>query len=107
MTHRSNETNEKKFDINHKKSPKAPIREYTNIHNNVNKKRVTVIGDSMVKFVKSENLSVENYIANIRSNPDCTIEDIADYKTDYQKKTRYYTSPHWHKRSYKQCKYNE
>ena len=60
VTHRSNETNEKKFDTNQKKSPKAPIREYKNIHNNVNKKRVTVIGDSMVKFVKSENLSDEN-----------------------------------------------
>ena len=48
------------------------------MHNNVNKKRVTVI-DSMVKFVKSENLSDENYIANIRTNPGCTAEDVADY----------------------------
>ena len=43
--------------------------EYTNIHKNVNKKRITVIGYSMVKYVKSENLSDENYIANIRTNP--------------------------------------
>ena len=69
MTHRSDEINEKKFDNHQNKSPKAPIREYTNIHNNVNKKRVTVIGYSVVKFVKSENLSDENYIANIRTNP--------------------------------------
>ena len=33
----------------------------------------------MVKLVKSENLSDENYIANIRANPGCTTEDIADY----------------------------
>ena len=33
----------------------------------------------MVKFVKSENLSYENYIANIRTNPGCTSEDITDY----------------------------
>ena len=33
----------------------------------------------MVKFVKSENLSDENYIANIRTNPGCTTEDISDY----------------------------
>ena len=79
VTQRSNETNEKRFDTYDKKSPKAPIREYTNIHNNVNKKRVTVIRDSMVKFVKSENLSDENYIANIQSNPGCATEDIADY----------------------------
>ena len=38
-----------------------------------------MIGDSMVKLVKSENLSDENYIANIRANPGCTTEDIADY----------------------------
>ena len=43
------------------------------------RKGVTVIGDSMVKFSKSENLSDENYIANIRTNPGCTNEDIADY----------------------------
>ena len=79
MTHRSNETNQKKFVTYHKKSAKAPIREYTIIHNNVNKKREPVIGDSMVKFVKSEILSYENYIANIRTNLGCTTEDIADY----------------------------
>ena len=56
VTHKSNKANEKKFDTYHKKSP---IREYTNIHNNVSKERVTVIGDSMVKFVKSENLSMK------------------------------------------------
>ena len=33
----------------------------------------------MVKFVKSENLSDENYIANIWKNPGCSTEDIADY----------------------------
>ena len=33
----------------------------------------------MVKFVKSENLSDENYIANILTNPGCTTEDISDY----------------------------
>ena len=38
-----------------------------------------MIGDSMVKFVKSENLSDVNYIANFRTNPGCTTEDIADY----------------------------
>ena len=38
-----------------------------------------MIGDSLVKFVKSENLSDESYIENIRINPGCTIEDIAFY----------------------------
>ena len=79
VTHTWNETNEEKFDTYRKNSPKAPITEYTNIHSNVNKKSVTVIGDSMVKFVKSGNLLDENYIANIRTNTGCTTEDIADY----------------------------
>ena len=35
--------------------------------------------DSMVKFVKSENLSDENYIADIRKNHGCTTEDIKYY----------------------------
>ena len=43
MTHRSNETNGKKFYTYQKKSPKAPVTEYANIHNNVNKNRFTVI----------------------------------------------------------------
>ena len=38
-----------------------------------------MIGDSIVKFVKSEHLSDENYIANIRTNLGCTIQDISDY----------------------------
>ena len=42
-------------------------------------KKELLIGDSMVKFVKSENLSDQNYITNIRTNPGCTTEDIADY----------------------------
>ena len=79
MTHRSNEINEKKFDTYVKKSPKSPIREYTNIHSNVRKKRVTVIGNYMLKFVQSKNLSVESYIANILTNPGCTTENITDY----------------------------
>ena len=33
----------------------------------------------MVKFVKYENLSDENYVANIQTNPGCTTEDIADH----------------------------
>ena len=79
VTYRSNELNEKKFNTYHRKSPKAPIRDYTNIHNNVSKKRVTVKGDSIVKFVKSENLVDENHIANIRTSNGCTTENIADY----------------------------
>ena len=33
----------------------------------------------MVKFVKSENLSDENYIADTRTSPGCITKDIADY----------------------------
>ena len=41
--------------------------------------RKVTVTDSLVKFVKSENLSAENYIAKIQINPGCTTEDIADY----------------------------
>ena len=50
MAHGSNEINGKKFHAYHKDTLKAPIRENTNRHNNVSKKRVTVIGDFVVKF---------------------------------------------------------
>lgn len=43
------------------------------------KKGGTVIGHSMVKFVKFENFSEENYVANIQRNRDCTTKDVADY----------------------------
>ena len=67
-----------------------------------------MIRDSVLKCVKFENLLDENYIANVQTNPGCTTEDIADYiKPIVRRKTRYYTSPHWHRRSYKQCKCNE
>ena len=33
----------------------------------------------MAKFIKSENVSDENHMANIRTNRGCTTEDIADY----------------------------
>ena len=69
----------KKINTYHKKSPKAAIREHANIHKMSVRKRVTVIRDSMVKFIKSENLSHENCIANIRKNPCCTTKDIVDY----------------------------
>ena len=53
--------------------------EKTNRYNKVNKKGGTVIGHSMVKFVKFENFSEENYVANIQRNRDCTTKDVADY----------------------------
>lgn len=53
--------------------------EKTQIDNKVNKKGVTVIWHSMVKFVKFENFSEENYVANIQRNLDCTTKDVADY----------------------------
>ena len=56
-----------------------------------------MIGDSMVKSVKSENLSHENYFANIRTNPGCITEDIADYIKPIIRRKPDHTSPHCHK----------
>ena len=50
MVHVSNEINGKKFHAYHKDTLQAPIRENLNRHSNVSKKRVTVIGDFVVKF---------------------------------------------------------
>ena len=98
----------KKINTYHKKSPKAAIKEHANIHKMSVRKRVTVIRDSMVKFVKSENLSHEKCIAIIQKKPLLHYQGHRRlYKANYQKKNRYYTSSHWHERSYKQCKYNE
>ena len=38
-----------------------------------------MIRDSMVTFFKSENLSDKIYFTNIKTNPDFTTKDIADY----------------------------
>ena len=51
----------------------------------------------MVKSVKSENLSHENYFANIRTNPGCITEDIADYIKPIIRRKPDHTSPHCHK----------
>ena len=61
------------------KSHQKHRSENAQIYTTMSIKKELLIGDSMVKFVKSENLSDQNYIANIRTNPGCTIEDIADY----------------------------
>ena len=53
VTYSNNERKGKKFDSYLKKTPKAPVRENINRHNNVSNKRVTVIRDSMVTFFKS------------------------------------------------------
>ena len=79
VTYSNNERKGKKFDSYLKKTPKAPVRENINRHNNVSNKRVTVIRDSMVTFFKSENLSDKIYFTNIKTNPDFTTKDIADY----------------------------
>ena len=43
------------------------------------KKKVTVIGDSMIKYLRRENLSSKNYEVKIAAHPGSTTEDLIDY----------------------------
>ena len=43
------------------------------------KKKVTVIGDSMKKYLRCENLSSKNYEVKIAAHPGSTREDLKDY----------------------------
>ena len=43
------------------------------------KKKVTVIGDSMIKYLRRENLSSKNYEVKIATHPGSTAEDLIDY----------------------------
>ena len=43
------------------------------------KKKVTVIGDSMKKYLRRENLSSKNYEVKIAAHPGSTKEDLIDY----------------------------
>ena len=43
------------------------------------KKKVAVIGDSMIKYLRRENLSSKNYEVKIAAHPGSTKEDLIDY----------------------------
>ena len=43
------------------------------------KKKVTFIGDSMIKYLRRENLSSKNYEVKIAAHPGSTTEDLIDY----------------------------
>ena len=43
------------------------------------KKKVAVIGDSMIKYLRRENLSSKNYEVKIAAHPGSTTEDLIDY----------------------------
>ena len=40
---------------------------------------MTVIGDSMIKYLRRENLSSKNYEVKIAAHPGSTTEDLIDY----------------------------
>ena len=56
------------------------------------KKKVTVIGDSMIKYLRRENLSSKNYEVKIAAHPGSTTEDLIDYvKPVVRKKPRFFS----------------
>ena len=55
---------------------------------NTPKKKVTVIGDSMIKYLRRENVSSKNYEVKVAAHPGSTTEDLIDYiKPVVRKKT--------------------
>ena len=60
-----------------------PNNEHTkNTRNDSNKnmrKKITVIGDSMGKFLRSDKMSSVNYAVNVMKHPGCTTDDMVDY----------------------------
>ena len=73
-----NRSGKPKLDFNKKNSPK---------------KKVTVIGDSMIKYLRRENLSSKNYEVKIAAHPGSTTEDLIDYvKPVVRKKNRFFSN---------------
>ena len=56
------------------------------------KKKVAVIGDSMIKYLRRENLSSKNYEVKIAAHPGSTTEDLIDYvKPVVRKNNRFFS----------------
>ena len=47
--------------------------------NEIHQKKATVIGDSMIKFLRRENLLSKNYELKITAHSGSTTEDLIDY----------------------------
>ena len=47
--------------------------------NNNTRKKITVIGDSMVKFLRSDEMSSVNNAVNVMKHPGSTTDDMVDY----------------------------
>ena len=60
------------------------------------KKKVTVIGDSMIKYLRRENVSSKNYKVKVAAHPGSTKEDLLDYiKPIARKKPRSFGDSYW------------
>ena len=55
------------------------IRNTRNDSSNNMRKKIAVIGDSMVKFLRSDEMPSVNNAVNIMRHPESTTDDMADY----------------------------
>ena len=68
------------------------------------KKKVTVIGDSMIKYLRCENVSSKNYKVKVAAHPGLTKEDLLDYiKPIARKKPRSFSDSYWNEWLNKWC----
>ena len=60
------------------------------------KKKVAVIGDSMIKYLRRENLSSKNYEVKTAAHPGSTTEDLIAYvKPVVKKKQQIFSDSYW------------
>ena len=55
------------------------IRSTRNGSNNSTRKKITVIGDSMVTFLRSDEMSSVNNAVSVMKHPGSTTDDMVDY----------------------------
>ena len=67
---------------------------------NTNKKKVIVAGDSITKFLRSDQLSNSELLVTVMKHPGCSTEDMIDYIKLFARNIyyhRYYLVTRWNK----------
>ena len=64
-----------------RENPQSDVKLSSNHHNNSNQnsKKVMVIGDSIVKYLRSDELSSTDKSISVMKHPGCSSEDMLDY----------------------------
>ena len=66
---------------------KEYIRKTHHDSNSNTRKKITVIGDSMVRFLRSDEIPSVNNVVNVMKHPRSTTEDMVNYVRPYLEET--------------------